>query len=149
MDPIVTTLATNAVAALIPFMKKGAEKFATDFGEVAAEKAKSLFDTIDKRFSGDKEAADTLTHFEEKPEGYKDDVKKILEDKLAQDKEMVDELSRLLKDIGITLEITIDAEEAEKVIGLRSKALKRGKVKINEKTKKAEEVIGAEIDTIG
>lgn len=149
MDPNTIALAANAVAVLIPYVKKGADKFARDVGEAAAEKVKSLLSTLKARLSGDKEATDTLTHFEEKPDRHKEVLKEILEEKLARDRNLADELSQLLTEMGVTLQINIDVEEAERVMGLRSKRLENGKVSIKVKGKKVKDLTGADIEFIG
>jgi len=149
MDPLTIGLGAKVIDVLMPYVKKGAARLAKDVGVPAVEKVESLLETLKVRLSGDKEATDTLTHFEEKPDRHKEVLKEILEEKLARDRNLADELSRLLTEMGVTLEINIDVEKAERVMGLRSKGLENGKVSIKEKVKDAKDVTGAEIDFIG
>jgi len=53
----------------------------------------------------DKEAKETLEHFEEKPDRYKAAVEDILRERIAQDKGLAEDLQKMLKDMGPDLEI--------------------------------------------
>ena len=147
MDPV--TLTTNILAVLMPYVTKKAEQFVQEAGEAAYEKAKNLFHTLKARWTGDKEATDQLARFEEKPERYHPVLEDILQEKLAQDKDLAGELARLLEEMGPSLDIIQEMEEAKQVTGLRAKKMKKGKATVKQKAKKAEDMTGIEIDEIG
>src|SRR5260221_482645 len=60
MDPVIVDLATKVMAILLPLVSKSAEEFATQVGDAAYDKAKSLLSTIKQKWSRDKEATETL-----------------------------------------------------------------------------------------
>src|SRR5437764_1171906 len=105
MDPTIVDLATKVVAVLLPFVSKGVEEFASKVGDSAYEKAKTLLTTLKQKWSGDKEATESLIRFEEKPERYKTVLEDILQEKLAEDYDLASQVARLLQEMGPTLEI--------------------------------------------
>jgi hypothetical protein len=149
MDPIITSLVTNVITVLSPFVAKGAEEFAKAAGKGAYEKAKNLLTTLKKRWSGDKEATNQLENFEKKPERYQPVLEDILTEKLSQDKDLADELTQILKEMGPTLEVIQKMKEAENVIGIEAKRITRGKAKSEQEIEKAKNVIGQKYDQIG
>lgn len=152
MDPIIATLAANAVAVLIPYVKKGAEEFASEVGNAAAEKVKILLNTLKTRLSGDKEAAGNLERFEEKPERYKSALKDNLLEKLDEDKNLAAELEKLLKEIkdaSPNIDVYIKMTEGEDVTGIRGKEMKKGKAKVSMEIEKGKNVTGVDIEQIG
>lgn len=152
MDPIIATLAANAVAVLIPYVKKGAEEFASEVGNAATEKVKILLNTLKTRLSGDKEAAGNLERFEEKPERYKSALEDNLLEKLDQDKNLAAELEKLLKEIkdaSPNIDVYIKMTEGEDVTGIRGKEMKKGKAKVSMEIEKGKNVTGADIEQIG
>lgn len=51
MDPIaLTTLASQVMALLTPYLTKAGEEFVSQFGDVAFEQCKRLYDTVRARF---------------------------------------------------------------------------------------------------
>jgi len=149
MDPTVVDLATKTVAILLPFVSKGAEEFASKVGDAAYEKAKNLLATLKQRWSGDKEATESLSRFEEKPERYKTVLQDILEEKLTEDHDLAAQLAQLLQEMGPTLEIVQRMNEGKNIIGLKGGEMRHGRAKISQDITKAEGVIGAEFDTLG
>lgn len=152
MDPIITTLAANAVAVLIPYVKKGAEEVASEVGKAATEKIKILLNTLKTRLSEDKEATYDLERFEEKPERYKSALQDILQEKLNNDKNLAAELDRLLKEIketGPNIDVYIKMKEGEDVTGMRAKEVKKGKAKVNMEIEKGKKVIGVDVENFG
>ena len=115
MEPIITTLAASAISILTPYVKSGAEKFASEIGEDAAEKAKNLLTILKTRFCEDKYAEGSLDRFEKDPDKYQSALKIILKEKLDGDNSLVDELNKLLKDMGSTLNVVQKMKEAEEV----------------------------------
>lgn len=151
MDPLTIGLGAKVIDVLMPYVKKGAAQLAKDVGVPAVEKVESLLETLKVRLSGDKEATDTLTHFEEKPERHKEVLKDILEEKIAQDKNLAAELDRLLKEMGPTLDIIQKIKVAEKeVMGLEAEEMAGGKASISQDIEQSKEkVTGAKIKRIG
>lgn len=152
MDSVIATLAANTVAILVPYVKKGAEEFASEVGKAAAERVKGLLNTLKVRLSGDKESIENLEHFEEKPERYKSTLEDILQEKLNQDKDIATELERLLKEIRETspsLDVYIKMTEGEDVTGMKAKEMKKGKAKVGIEMERGKKVTGAEIESFG
>src|SRR6266566_7848506 len=149
MDPAILDLATKAVAVLLPFVTKGAEEFASKVGDAAYEKAKTLLSTLKQRWSGDKEANDSLIRFEQKPERYRLVLEDILQEKLAEDHDLAVQVARLLQEIGPTLEIIQQMEEGKDIIGLKAREMRNGRVRVAQDIIKTERVVGAEFDTLG
>jgi hypothetical protein len=149
MDPTIVDLATKSMAVLLPLVSKGAEEFASKVGDVAYEKAKTLLATLKQKWSGDKEATESLVRFEEKPERYKTVLGDILQEKLAEDRDLASQVARLLQEMGPTLEIIQQMEEGKDIIGLKAGEMRSGRARISQNITKAEGVTGAEIDTLG
>ncbi|HWC76658.1 MAG TPA: hypothetical protein VG778_04310 [Blastocatellia bacterium] len=147
MDP--ATIATSVLAILMPYVAKGAKEFINIAGEAGYEKAKGMLQKIKAKWSGDQEVSSTIERFEEKPERYKPVLEDILKEKLAQDPEMASQLAALLKEMGPTLHIIQEMEEGKGVTGLAAGEVQSGKVTVDQKIKKAEDVTGAKIDRIG
>jgi hypothetical protein len=149
MDPVTVSLAPAIMGVLVPYAKKGAESFVSSAGKDAYEKTKAILETLKKRWSGDKEATETLEHFEEKPDRYKSAVEDILNEKLAHDKGLSEELQKILNDIGPDLEIIQKMKTAEDVTGLEADEIAKGTVKITQDIEQAKNVTGAKVKHIG
>ena len=149
MDPAIVDLATKVVAVLLPFVSKGAEEFATKVGDTAYEKAKNLLSTLKQRWSRDTEATESLVRFEQKPERYKTVLEDILQEKLVEDRDLAAQVARLLQEMGPSLEIIQQMEEGKGIIGLKAREMRSGRARVSQDITKAEEVTGAEFDTLG
>ena len=147
MDP--ATIATGVLTVLMPYVAKGAKEFISVVGEVGYEKAKGLMEKLKSKWSGDKEVTSTLENFEAKPERYKPVLEDIMHEKLAKDPELANELSKMLQEMGPTLTIIQEMDEARGVTGLAAGEVNSGNVSVTQKIKKAEDVTGAKIDRIG
>jgi hypothetical protein len=155
MDPFTTILAGNAVAIIVPFIKKGAEAFINELaskvgGDVAkasVDKIQGLLNTIKAKFTADNEALDALRNFEKKPDRYASTIQDILKEKLDQDKVFAIELDRLVKDIN--LNVIIKMREGKEITGLRSKQMNSGTANIKMEIEKGEKITGADIENIG
>lgn len=149
------TLAANAVAIIVPWIKKGAEAYANelipkiskDAAQATVDIAKNLFNKIKSKFSDDTEAADTIKHFEEKPDRYSSAVKDILKEKLDHDNVFAAEVDDLVKQIDIN--VIIKMEEGEEVVGLETKRMSSGRASVNMDIKKGKKITGAKIENIG
>lgn len=150
MDPAILDLTTKVMTILLPFVSQGAEEFASKVGDAAFEKAKSILTTLHAKWSGDKEALNSLTRFEEKPARYQVVLEDILQEKLAQDQDLSATLSHLLQEMGPTLEVIQQMEESRGVTGVRARQIQAGTVKVLQDAKIAENTIGIDItDSIG
>ncbi len=149
MDPVVASLAANVVAVLAPYVTMGAQEFVKSAGREAYEKAKSMLGALKTRWSGDEEATDTLTRFEDKPERYAPVLEDILKEKLIQDKELAAVLFTLLKEMGPSLEVVQRMDEARRVTGLEAEEMSRGKASVRQDIGRGEDVTGARIRRIG
>jgi hypothetical protein len=105
MEALIVSLAGQAVQLLTPYIKKGFDKFSEEVGKSAAEKVKGLFNTIKSKFLNDQKAIDTMAQFQKEPEVHEVEIKNILMEKLAQDKDLVTELNNRLKELKPILEI--------------------------------------------
>src|SRR5215207_2402910 len=143
MDPITATLATNVVAVLAPYVAVGAQEFVRNAGKDAYEKAKTMFAALRAKWTGDEEATDALTRFEEKPERYAT----VLEDVLNEELAVV--LTTLLNEMGPSLEVVQKMEEGRKVTGLEAEEMTGGKTTVNQDIGRGEDVTGARIRRIG
>jgi hypothetical protein len=155
MDPFTMTLAGQAVAALTPLLKKGAEALVNELGTklgdnvatATVDKLKGLLNRIRVKFSGDDEAVDALRNFEKKPDRYASTVQDILKERLDKDKDFAKELDGLVK--GVNLNIIIKMTEGKEVTGLKSKEMKSGTANVNMDIGKGEKITGAEFESIG
>ena len=149
MDSIVVDLAARVVAVLLPLVSKGAEEFATKVGETTYAKAKTLLATLKHKWSQDKEASESLAHFEEKPERYKGVIEDILQEKLSQDNDLVAYISHLFQEMGPALEIIQKMDEGRDITGLKAEQMRRGTAKVTQDIKHGEKVTGAEFEKLG
>jgi hypothetical protein len=101
------------------------------------------------KWTGDEEATDALTRFEEKPERYAPVLEDVLNEKLAEDKELAAVLSTLLNEMGPSLEVVQRMEEGRKVTGLEAEEMSGGRATVNQEIGRGEDVTGARIRRIG
>jgi len=111
MDPV--TLGATVMSILIPYVAKKAEKFIDLAGQAAYNQAKKLFTTLKSRWAGDKEATDQLAYFEQNPERYQPIIEDILRKRLAHDRELAVELEQLINQMGPSLTIIQEMDEAK------------------------------------
>ena len=149
MEPAITNLVSGIMTVLMPYVAKGAEEFAQLAGAAAYSKAQNLFHTLKEKLASDEEARDSLSRFEEKPERYRPVLEDILQEKLAEDEDLANELKKLLQGMGPDLEIIQKINVGENVIGLEADEMAGGKAKIKQDIKEAKNVTGAKIKRIG
>lgn len=150
VDPAIIDLATKVMTVLLPFVSKGAEEFASKVGDAAYEKTAALLSMLKKRWSGDPVATADLTRFEEEPdEVYQAVLKKTLQKKLTEDKNLAAELTQLLREMGPMLKVIQKMEVGKDVIGVKATHVKQGDVTVEQAITDAEGVTGIEADTIG
>lgn len=144
-----TAIAAGALSVLIPYAKKGAEEFARIAGEAAYNKAKKLLEFLEARWGGDKEAAENLERFQQKPERYQPVLEDILNEKLAQDADLAAELKQLLEDLGPDIQVIQKMKTAKHVTGVDADQMSEGKARVQQDIEDAERVTGARIKRIG
>ncbi len=149
MDPATATLAASLMSVLMPYVTMGAQEFVKGAGKDAYEKVRSLLGTLKARWTGDEEAMETLTRFEEKPERYRPVLEDIVKEKLAQDKELAMVVATLLNEMGPTLEVVQRMEEGRRVTGLEAEEMSGGRARVDQDIGKGEDVTGARIRRIG
>lgn len=149
MDPVIAGLAANVVAVLAPYAALGAQEFAKSVGKEAYEKAKGMLAALRAKWTGDKEATDALTRFEEKPERYAPVLEDVLREKLAEDKELAAVLSTLLNEMGPSLEVVQQMEEGRRIMGLETEEMAGGRATVRQDIGTGEDVTGARIRRIG
>ena len=101
------------------------------------------------KWTGDEEATDALTRFEDKPERYAPVLEDVLREKLAEDKELAVVLSTLINEMGPTLEVVQKMEEGRRVTALEAEEMTGGKTTVNQDIARGEDVTGAKIRRIG
>lgn len=153
MDPITMTLAVQVVAILLPFVKKGTDKFASEIGQAAgqeaASKVKNLLNTLKTRWKTDKEASDELARFEEKPERYQPVLEDILKEKLAEDKDLASELRQIVDSLGPNLKVIQKMDIGKDVTGPDIGEVKSGNIYVDQDIKEGTNIIGAKINKFG
>ncbi len=149
MDPITASLAANVVAVLAPYVVVGAQEFVRNAGKDAYEKAKTMFAALRAKWTGDGEATDALTRFEEKPDRYAPVLEDVLREKLAEDKELAMVLSTLLNEMGPSLEVVQKMDEGRRVTGIEAEEMAGGRATVNQDIGTGEDVTGARIGRIG
>jgi hypothetical protein len=90
-----------------------------------------------------------LVRFEQKPERYQTALEDILQEKLVKDHDLAAQVARLLQEMGPALEIIQQMEEGKDIIGLKAREMRSGRARISQDITKAQEVTGAELDTLG
>lgn len=145
------SLVTAVMTVITPFVKKGAEEFIGGAGKDAYEKAKTIFNKLKERWAGaeDKEALSLLNNFEKKPERYQLILEEVLQENLAQDKELFDQLSILFQEIAPKLEVIQNMNEASDVTGLKANKMNKGTARVIQDINQGKNILGAEIDSIG
>src|SRR5205807_428208 len=149
MDPAIIDISTKVMAVLLPFVSKGAEEFASKVGDAAYEKAKTLLTVLKQKWSGDKEATESLALFEQKPQRYQAALEDILQEKLVEDHDLVIQLVQLLQEMGPTLEIIQHLEEGKDILGLKAKELRSGRYRVTQDVAKGERITAVDLDTGG
>ncbi|MDQ3795466.1 MAG: hypothetical protein M3316_07335, partial [Actinomycetota bacterium] len=85
---------------------------------------------------------------EEKPERYAPVLEDVLNEKLAEDKELAAVLSTLLNEMGPSLEVVQQMEEGRRVMGLEAEEMAGGKATVRQDIGTGEDVTGARIRRI-
>jgi len=150
MDP--ATIAASVAALLTPYLKKVGEDFAGEAGKYVQEKAKGLWQKLRAKLDGDSAAREVLDRFETDPEAHAGDFRNKIEEKVASDRPLSDDIVAEVADVkrkAPYLRVVQQMKEAEDVVGAKAKRLKGGTVDVHQDIEKAKKVTGAEIDEIG
>jgi hypothetical protein len=147
MDP--ATLAASAISILTPYVAKGAKELVDSIGQVAYDHAKKLLTTLKTRWSADPVASDSLSRFEKKPEVHAPALQEIVEERIAADPKLRDEVAQTVKDIGPTLSILIKMTKGEGVTGLEAENVNRGNIDVTLEIQEGKDVHGAKIKNFG
>jgi hypothetical protein len=150
MDP--TTVAAGVVALLSPYVKKAAEDFAGEAGKYVFEKAKLLWGRLQTKFQGEQSTRQVLERFVADPDGNGEQLRAKIEEKLAQDPQLADELSAALADIkraAPNVKVVQKVKDAEELIGVKARRISRGNVDVSQEADKVKKATGAEFDEIG
>jgi len=147
MDPV--TLAGSVIAILTPYVTKGAKELIETVGEVAYDHAKKLLNTLKARWSGDPVASDSLARFEKKPEVHAPALQEIVEERLANDAQLREEISQTVKDIGPKLNILVKMTKGQGVTALDAENVTRGDVNVTVDIGDGTNITGAKIKNLG
>jgi SOS response regulatory protein OraA/RecX len=147
------TLAVQVVAILLPFVKKGADEFASEIGQAAGKEAasmvKNLLNTLKTRWKTDKEASGELARFEEKPERYQPVLEDILKEKLAEDKDLAAELRQIMDSLGTSLKVIQKMDIGKDVTGVDIGEVISGNIDVDQDIKEGTNITPAKINKFG
>jgi hypothetical protein len=147
MDP--ATLAASVISILTPYVTKGAKELVETVGQAAYDHARKLLTTLKTRWSADPVAVDSLTRFEKKPEVHAPVLQEIVEERIAADPQLRDEVAQTVKDIGPKLTILIKMAKGEDVTGLEAENVNRADVGVTLEIQEGKKVVGARIKNLG
>lgn len=147
MDP--ATLAASVISILTPYVTKTAKELVETIGQAGYDRAKNLLNTLKARWSSDPVASDSLTRFEKKPEVHAPALQEIVEEKLNSDRQLHEQVSQTVKDMGPNLDILVKMTKGEDVIGLDAENVNRGDVKVTVDIGEGKNIKGATIKNVG
>lgn len=143
------TLAGTVVSVLSPYLIKGGEKFAAEVGNAAFQKVKILWGKLTQQFHDDKATTKVLSDFQDKPKRNASILADILQQEMQEHEDFAAELKKTLNDIGPSLEIIQEFDEAKDLIGIRVAKFRKGSAKIEQRGNRIQSGTGAEIDEFG
>jgi hypothetical protein len=138
MDPV--TIAGSIVTILGPYVSQVGEALIKTVGEVAVDKASNLLGWLKEKFEGDPAATKDLTRFEKDPKSYEVALKSTIQEKAA-DPGFAQEAERRITEIGPAITVFQDIVEGRLIVGVEGD-IKAGRVSVNQKVQKADEVKG-------
>jgi len=148
MDPI--TIAAGAVALLGPFVSHAAQEFAGAAGQAVWKKTEALFSMISNRLGGDKNAKQSIDDFVRDPAAGAEGFRATLATSLASNPEFLKQVSDLLAEVkqaGPQIKVVQRMQEAQGVVGVKAKSIKKGGVDVTQEIGKASgTVVGVQID---
>jgi hypothetical protein len=151
MDP--ATIAAGAAALLSPYLKKAGEEFAGEAGKYVQEKARDLWQKIRAKLDGDPPARVVLDKFEANPDAHVGEFTVKVQEKIAADKPLADEISAGVADVKRNapyVRVVQRIKEAEDVVGVKANSLKTGTVDLDQALDVAKgKIVGVDIGDIG
>jgi len=151
MDP--ATIAAGAAALLAPYLKKAGEEFAGEAGKYVQEKARDLWRKIRAKLDGDPPAKVVLDKFEANPDAHAEEFKAKVEEKVATDKPLADQISADVADVKAKapyVRVVQRIKEAQDVVGVRANRLKAGTVDVEQSIDVVKDkAVGADLGDIG
>jgi len=150
MDP--ATIAASIATLFIPYLKKAGEDFVGEAGKFVQDKAKALWIKLRARLDGDPLSKVVLDEFERDPEAHADNFRAKIEEKVAADKPLSEEIAADVTEIkrkAPYVRVVQHMKEAEDIVGVKAKRLKSGTVDVHQSVDKAKKVTGVDIDEIG
>ncbi len=139
MDP--ATIAGSVVTILGPYVSKVGEALIKTVGEVAVDKASNLLGWLKEKFEGDPAATKDLTRFEKDPKSYEVALRSTIQEKAKADPGFAQEAERRIAEIGPTITVFQDIVEGRLIVGTEGD-VKAGRVSVNQKVKKGDEITG-------
>ncbi|HEY3836838.1 MAG TPA: hypothetical protein VGL72_09715 [Bryobacteraceae bacterium] len=139
MDP--ATIALSVMTILGPYVSQVGEALTKTVGEVAVDKASKLLGWLKKKFEGDPAATKDLTRFEKDPKSYEVALKSTIQEKAEADPGFAQEAETRIAEIGPTITVFQDIAEGRLIIGAEGD-VKAGRVSVNQKVQKADEITG-------
>jgi len=99
MDPL--AIAAMASSVLAPYLAKGGEAFASEFGKSAGQKIGELSDLVKSRFKGDKESEAILSLVEKDPQSRarSASLEEEMGKKMKEDPDFARKLGALMKEV--------------------------------------------------
>src|SRR6185295_17379483 len=104
------------------------------------------------RLDGDPLSKVVLDEFERDPEAHADNFRAKIEEKVAADKPLSEEIAADVTEIkrkAPYVRVVQHMKEAEDIVGVKAKRLKSGTVDVHQSVDKAKKVTGVDIDEIG
>jgi hypothetical protein len=151
MDP--ATIAASVAALLAPYLKQAGEDFVGEAGKFVQGRAKVLWQKLRAKLEGEPQGKVVLDQFEKDPEAHGEEFKATLEQKMASDKTLTDEISADVAEIkrkAPYVRVVQQMNEAEDVVGVKANRLKSGTVDVHQVVKgKAKGLAGGEFGDIG
>lgn len=150
MDP--ATLAASIAALLTPYLKKAGEDFVGEVGKYVQDQAKTLWQKLRAKLDDDPPTRVVLDEFERDPDARADAFKKRIEETVAADKPLLDEIAADLAELkrqAPHVRVVQQMREAEDIVGVKVKRVKSGTVDVSQSVGTAKKITGVEIDEIG
>jgi hypothetical protein len=147
MDP--ATLATAALAILVPFAKDAGKELAKTVGQIGVDKAKELAAWLKQRLAGDPVAAKDLSRFEADPDKFEAGLESTIKEKAEQDVAFATELKRRLDEIGPMIIVFQDIKKGKNVTGVDADEIRSGRIAVTQKADDVEGLTGVEAKNVG
>jgi hypothetical protein len=142
-------LAAAAISIAGPYIAKGAEAFAQEAGKQAAGAAKALVDRLQRWWSGEPVAGAAAEHLASDPKKYSTILGDLLASELAENEAFAAELQELVDGVGPYVEVVQRIEIARGVTGADIDEVVRGRFRVEQQMKEAQDVTGFRAKKVG